>query len=461
MTTSVKQAPVLEEKPASGVNLLKNILVAGIFKSRWFPGILQWPTVFVFMVIIYVLLFGTPLAHGNFGIALTWVLWWPIIPLIFVLVGRFWCAICPFGSLSDFVQKFVGHNRPVPGFLKKYGIWIIDAMFILITWGDHVFGIVASPWGSGILLLMIVTAVVAAAVLWERRTWCRHLCFLGGLSANYSQAGMLALKGTPEKCSKCNVSACYKGSEKAPGCPMFEYPRTMATMAECNLCGYCVKSCPNDSLTLEVRLPTQELWSIRKPHFATAFLAAVIMGIVFVQNVTMLSIWQPILEGVENITGTSNFDINFTIVFVIFMAIPILLLGIASYAAKKANRASIVQNFAKFGYSIIAMDVAAHIAHNLFHLFAEGGNILITGAALFGKTLENVSPALFSNSTIQIMQYALIALGIIGSLYTAYRISRSNFGANKWSTVLPYWVLILLFGVANFIFFSMPMAHRM
>ena len=461
MTTSVKQAPVLEEKPASGVNLLKNILIAGIFKSRWFPGILQWPTAFVFMLIIYVLLFGTSLAHGNFGIALTWVLWWPIIPIIFVLVGRFWCAICPFGAISDIVQKFVGHNRPAPAFLKKYGIWIIDAMFILITWGDHVFGIVSSPWGSGILLLMLVTATVASAVLWERRSWCRHLCFLGGLSANYSQAGMLALQGTPEKCAKCNVSACYKGNEKAPGCPMFEYPRTMATMAECNLCSYCVKSCPNDSITLKVRLPTQELWSIRKPHFATAFLAAVIMGIVFVQNVTMLSIWQPILKGVENISGTSNFDINFTIVFVIFMAIPILLLGIASYAAKKANRASIVQNFAKFGYSIIALDVAAHIAHNLFHLFAEGGNILITGAALFGKTLENVSPALFSTATIQVMQYGLVALGIVGSLYTAYRISKSNFADNRWASVIPYWVLILLFGVANFILFSLPMEHRM
>jgi polyferredoxin len=100
--------------------------------------------------------------------------------------------------------------------LKTYGIWIIDAVFILVTWGDHVFGMVALPWVSGIIMLMIGTAVVASGALWERRTWCRYLCFLGCLSSNYSQSGMLALRGTPKTCSKCKVSACYKGTEKGP-----------------------------------------------------------------------------------------------------------------------------------------------------------------------------------------------------------------------------------------------------
>jgi hypothetical protein len=77
------------------------------------------------------------------------VLWCPALPLVNVLFGRFWCAVCPFAALSDFVQKLVGVNRPVPPFLKKYGIWIIDATFLAITWADHVFGIVGSPWGSG------------------------------------------------------------------------------------------------------------------------------------------------------------------------------------------------------------------------------------------------------------------------------------------------------------------------
>ncbi|MFA4836905.1 MAG: 4Fe-4S binding protein [Dehalococcoidia bacterium] len=447
---------------SSGHNLLNNRLVGGLVKSRWYPGILVWPTAFAFAFIMYELLFGPARAHNNFGTALTWVLWWPLIPIIFVLAGRFWCGICPFGTLNDAVQRFAGHNRPVPVFLKKYGIWIIDATFILITWGDHVFGMVEYPWNSGVLMLMITTAVVVTAVLWERRTWCRHLCFLGGVSSNYSRTGMLELRATPEKCSQCKAAACYKGTEKAPGCPMFEFPKTMDSNAQCNLCGYCVKNCPNESITLKPRIWTRELWFVRKPRLEVTFLAVVIMGIVFVQNITMLDVWDSILNGLEDILHTSNFDVLFTVAFLIAMAIPIGSLALASFVAGKINGDSLINNFTKFGYAIIPLDVAGHIAHNLFHLLAEGRSVFVTGMEFAGREVSDTSPGLVGDTTIQILQYMLIVLGVAASLYTAYRIARSNYPNSKsWGTVRPYAVLIVLLGIANIVLFSLPMTMRM
>ena len=125
-----------------GRNLLAIPLVRKALRSRWYPGILQLPIAAVFGLVAYQLLLGPDAAHDNPGTALMWVLWWPLIPIVFVVVGRFWCAVCPFGALSDFIQKMVGAQRPVPVFLKKYGIWIIDASFLLITWSDHVWGVV-------------------------------------------------------------------------------------------------------------------------------------------------------------------------------------------------------------------------------------------------------------------------------------------------------------------------------
>ena len=119
---------------AGEINLMKIPFIKRFVRSRWYPGIFQWMTLAVFSLIVYQLLVGPDAAHDNFGTALTWVLWWPLIPIIFLFLGRFWCAICPFATVSDLVQKLVGNNRPVPKFLKKYGIWIIDALFILITW---------------------------------------------------------------------------------------------------------------------------------------------------------------------------------------------------------------------------------------------------------------------------------------------------------------------------------------
>jgi polyferredoxin len=458
---SVKPVELIVPPQAQDKNLLDYPLVNRFIRSRWFPGIFQWPTLAVFALIMYQLVLGPASAHDNFGTALTWVLWWPLIPIIFLLLGRFWCAICPFATLSDLVQKFVGNKRSVPKFLKRYGIWIIDAMFILITWSDHVFGVVESPVGSGVLMMGLTTGVVASGAFWERRTWCRYLCFLGGLSANYAQAGMLSLRGTYEKCKTCVVAACYKGTEKAPGCPLFEFPKTMTSNANCVVCGDCVKNCPNDSIRLTLRLPTQELWFVHKPKLEVAFLAVVIMGIVFVQNVTMLEVWASAQAWLERITGTDSYAVSFTIAFLVAMAIPVLLMAGTALVGKKINGDTLVQNFTRFGYAIIPLDMAGHIGHNMFHLLAEGKSILITGVALFGMEIPGMSPALMSSGNIQLLQYGLVVLGALGSLYVAFRVSKSSYPRRSLATFVPYALLIIFLMAINIILFMLPMSMRM
>ncbi|WP_425805080.1 4Fe-4S binding protein [Desulfitobacterium sp. Sab5] len=455
------QHPQRPETPRK--NLLENKALKAILKSRWFPGIIQIPVLLVFTLIVFELVAGPSAAHDNFGTAGTWVLWWPIIPIAFVLLGRFWCAICPFGTVSDWVQKFVGNNRPVPKFLRKYGIWIIDLTFILITWSDHTFGVVENPRGSGFLLLLITTGVIASGAFFERRIWCRYLCFLGGLSGNYSRSGALELHATPEKCAKCTTQSCYKGNGKQAGCPMFVFPRTMDSMASCNLCTNCIKACPNDSIQLSPRIPTQGLWFIRKPKFEESFLAIVIMGIVFVQNITMLQVWEEILKKLENFVGTTNYFVTFTITFIIAMALPVLALFASSYASKLANKRSTIENFARFGYALIPLDLAGHIAHNLFHLLAEGKSVIFTFMGLFGMQMHEQSTAFVSDSTIQILQFVLIALGTFGSIYTAYKISKNNFNAEgkTLGSFMPFAVLSLVLAVINIYLFMLPMAMRM
>lgn len=446
----------------AGGNLLQIKAIDTLMRSKWFPGIIQWPTLLLFMLIMFQLLLGPESAHDNLGTALTWVLWWPIIPILFLFLGRFWCAICPFATINDLVQKFVGNNRPVPRFLKKYGIWIIDALFIFITWSDHVWGVVENPFGSGVLMLMLTTGVIASGSFFERRTFCRYVCFLGGLSGNYARTGMLALRGTPEICATCTSASCYKGSEKAPGCPLFEFPKNMTSNANCVICAHCIKSCPNDSIQLTVRPPTKELWFIRKPKMEEAFLSAVIMGIVFVQNVTMLEVWTGMLNWLERVTGTTNYAITFSITFAIAIAIPVALLGLTSWIASKFNKTSLVENFTRFGYAIIALDVAGHIAHNLFHLLAEGKSIFYTAIALFGQEVHGASPAIVGMETIQILQYGLIVLGFVGSLLIAYRVSKAIHGSGKvWGTFVPFAALMILLAVMNVYLFMLPMAMRM
>jgi ferredoxin len=257
--------------------------------------------------------------------------------------------------------------------------------------------------------------------------------------------------------------ACYKGGEKAPGCPMFEFPRSMETVASCNLCGYCVKNCPNDSIRISTRTPTRELWNIRKPKFEESFLACVIMGIVFVQNITMLEIWPPILSWLEAVLGTKSYAVTFTVTFAVMMAIPILALLGTSYVANLIGRKGIVATFTIFGYALIPLDLAGHLAHNLFHLLAEGKAILYTGMAMVGIQAQG-SPAILDSATIQVLQYILIAIGTFGSAYTAYRIARGRATAGDQpmsNSFVPVAGLVVIMGIVNIALFYLPMAMRM
>ncbi|MCL4439838.1 MAG: 4Fe-4S binding protein, partial [Firmicutes bacterium] len=248
-------------------------------------------------------------------------------------------------------------------------------------------------------------------------------------------------------CAKCTVSACFRGSEKAPGCPVFEFPKTMDNNARCNFCGYCVKNCPNDSITISARVPSKELWFIRKPKLEESFLAIVIMGIVFVQNITMLEIWAEAQQWLGNLLGTDSFNVIFTVAFIIAMAIPALLIYITSWFASLRNSESAVMNLTRFGYALIPLDFAGHMAHNLFHLLAEGKSVLYTGLALFGIKNEGASAALVSMETIVFLQYLLLVLGTLASIYTAYRIAKANYKENQiMGSVIPFAILILALG---------------
>ena len=130
--------------------------------------------------------------------------------------------------------------------------------------------------------------------------------------------------------------------------------------------------------------------------------------------------------------------------------------------SSRGNLERAVQNFARFGYALIPLDVAAHVAHNLFHLLAEGGSVFTTVSALFGGHAEG-SPALAGNGTIQVLQYLLLALGLAGSLYTARRIAHRRYlsPTRRRSTLVPFTVLIVVLGALNAVMFLYPMTHRM
>jgi len=312
--------------------------------------------------------------------------------------------------------------------------------------------------------LLLTTGVILSGAFFQKRTFCRYLCFLGGLCSNYSRSSVVGLRADTSICNTCKAkAACFNGTATQSGCPMFNFPRTMDTSANCTLCSNCIKACPNDAIQITTRKPMSELWFLDKPKVEESFLAMAIMGIVLIQNITMLTVWQDVLQWIEQTTGITNYPLIFTVAFVVAVSIPVGLLALASRIAARGNLENTLMNFARFGYALIPLDIAAHVAHNLFHLLAEGSLVFSTVASLFGAAPAAGATALASPSTILILQLVVLALGVAGSAYTIRRISHRRYGsvARRRATTVPFMVLLGILSVINVYLFMLPMAHRM
>ena len=121
----------------------------------------------------------------------------------------------------------------------------------------------------------------------------------------------------------------------------------------------------------------------------------------------------------------TNSAVIFTAVFAVGVSVPVALLAVAAKVAARANLETTLQNFARFGYALIPLDVAAHIAHNLFHLLAEGSRCSTPSPTC--SAAGNRRPALVGTGTIQVLQFTLLAAGVAGSLYTARRIAHRRY----------------------------------
>lgn len=164
----------------------------------------------------------------------------------------------------------------------------------------------------------------------------------------------------------------------------------------------------------------------------------------------------------KGLTGITSYPAIFTLAFVMALAAPVAILAAAAWAAAPASRESIRQSFARFGYALSPLDVAAHVAHNLFHLLAEGRSVLCSVGRVFGGSGEG-SADVVGTGTIQVLQYTLLAAGAALSVYTGRRIAVARHGETDRArdVATPVVSIVLLFAAVNAVLFALPMAHRM
>ncbi|GAB4387644.1 MAG: hypothetical protein Kow0025_02380 [Thermodesulfovibrionales bacterium] len=488
MTAAGLYLLALRRKAAPGgggaFNLLDIPWVKGALRLRHIQPVFQVPLLVLFSMLVLLAFFDVQDGGRNLSTKVIWTIWWAGIIFTFVLVGRVWCFMCPVGAVSEWTSRLARPRRRFPRALRN--LWIANAVFILLTWLDAQLGVVRSPWVTGTLVLAIVAASVLTAVFYERRTFCRYLCPIGGLIGLYSMFSPVELRcRDSEVCRNHERKDCYLGNENGRGCPMFEMVPAMDGNNHCNFCGECVKSCPRDNIAIRLRPFFQDAWRKVNQSFDQAVMAVVLVGVSIFVTGDMLEPWDAWMKSAMALVPADLLGIKYeytvevitksALYFAIsLVAIPGMVLA-AAYASGRlagaGNRRRLRDTFTAFGYMFIPVGLSMHLSHNLGHLLNESAAAwpafqralnLYTPFSLGEPDWQMASMTLLGPGALYAWQMALLLVFHGFALYSGYRLSLNLYGDSRVAlrAFAPMALAAFALMAVNIFLLNMPMAPR-
>lgn len=369
------------------------------------PSILQrirLSSMFIYLAILTMLLF---IPKTNFAariFALVWGLWWPALAILSPLIGRLWCTICPFSFIMDLVQRKWHLNKAVPDWLKKYDYLLITGLFLLIFWVEIVTQMRSNPTYTLILLLVLQASAIIIGVLFTRHAWCRHICPLGGFIGMASIGSLLEVRADSTVClNKCTTHNCYVGN-KLPGCPMSQHLPFLDNNLNCKLCFNCVENCPNGAVSVNLRVPAQEVWHVVRVDQGFTIFIGTSLGVLIPINY---------FEPFQHLWPMADWLISFSIAY----WGTALLAGLLTWLIAKPFHTKAATLRIKLVLAVIPLIIAGHIIYQLHYL--PGINNLLIGLG-FRDAADNTQVLFIPASKI-----AEALASIIGTLLTVFTVS--------------------------------------
>ena len=467
-----------------GFNLLEIAWIKGILQSKYVQPVFQVPLLAVFIILLVLAFVDIQDSGKNLSVIAIWTLWWTGIIFTFVLVGRLWCFMCPVGALSEWTSRIFKPQRLFPAKLRN--LWIANFMFVLLTWLDIQIGVVRNPVVTGSLLIGITAAAIGIGMRFQRRTFCRYLCPIGGLIGIYAMFSAVELRSKDaDVCRNHKRKDCYLGNKRGYGCPMFETIPKMDSNKVCNFCGECVKSCPKNNITLRTRTFFKDAWTVGNKSFDESALAVVLLGVTIFVTGDMLEPWAGWMESAMEIFPAQLLGIKYQYTVevitksVLYFSISLLFIpGAILLAAAFSNRivgvknhSGLKQTFTKFGYMFIPIGLSMHLAHNTGHLLNESGGVIPALQRVLNKYTSlyagepnwrlAVSP-LIDPAYLYWIQMGLLLIFYVFALYAGYRLAIVHHKDHDtaFKAVLPMIAVSFVLMVANVYLLNMPMAPR-
>ncbi len=439
------------------LELTRAPFVRRLLRSRWTTFLPTALNLFLFLVILAAGLVGTPVGNANIAIVFIWILWWAALMLLLVPFGsRIWCGICPLPVVGEWLQRraLVSRAARPAGRGWKWpkpvrNMWIVNGVFLGVAMFSGI--ITTRPWATVALLGTIMLLSTGLFLLYEKRTFCRYLCPVGGFLGLY--ANFSALEVRPKSIPEClghKSKECILGSGSGYGCPWLEQPTSLKRNTYCGMCFECFRSCSRDNMGLFLRPFGTDLLVESHRGLDEAWKAFIMLGAAAVYSATMMGPWGA-LKDWANLRSPGGFALFASgLVGLLLVVLPALHGSFAWASWQLAGRGAPLRRvFTNFSYHLVPFGLLAWIGFSFAILLPNGSYTLRIisdpfgwGWNLFGTAHVAWTPVL--TAWLPMLQAGALLIGFVYSLDIAWKIARQTFeGASAAArAMLPQIVLL-------------------
>ena len=444
-----------------------------LFKYKWVHRLVTWkhfrtafivPTLLIFVAIVVLGFIDIQDGRKNIATIYTWTLWWTMIIFSFIVLGRLWCMMCPFAAIGDFAQKIVSFNQKLPGSLQNMGVQAFG--FIVLTLLFTLMAFQSSPFITSTVIIVILLATVVFSVIYERRSFCRHLCPIGAVIGLYSTV-------TPFEISPVDQGRCERHLQKtcAQACPMLEEPQHGGSSVYCNFCMKCISACPTGNMSLKLKPAGSELVQPARKAPIQALASLLLLGVIIVETLAMTSAWGPLKSMTSTMLGGVSDTISYITVFSVVVLLPLIVFYMFSWllslwvGREKANAANVLSDFAVV---FIPLGISLHLAHNIQHLLMEGAiaipaTLRIVESIGISMSFINWNPTpLLGFESLFMIQMSIIVSGFLFTMWLLYRKLRQHreplANLYKYSTAMSVYAITVIISIIYLL--GLPMGGR-
>ena len=251
--------------PPPRVDLFLHEIGDWLMRNQRAIAAVQWSVVGLYLLLLIVPVLA-PLPEPGariwndvvlFAQFVLWGLWWPLVLLSMVLVGRAWCGLlCPEGTITEAVSSR-SRGRGIPLWMRWSG-WPFLVFAVTTIYGQMI-SVYHYPSSALLILGASTSAAIVTGLLWGRnkRVWCRFLCPVNGVFGVLAKLAPLHFRVDNAAWDRWNKP---RGATPVVNCAPLVPMRTMKGASACHMCGRC--SSYRDAITLARRSPNREIVEI-------------------------------------------------------------------------------------------------------------------------------------------------------------------------------------------------------